>query len=329
VSDLRGAPLASSHLEQPSRSIVDATGAGEQLVAELRRGAGTRLRSILVGNEALRAAELARPDDLGLHGPNSVIWYVHAESAMLVGGLRALMLQTLHPLAMAGVSDHSDYRKDPWGRLRRTSRFVAATTYGSTATAEQAIATVRRVHERVVGTAPDGRPYSANDPHLLLWVHVTEVDSFLRAVDRFGELALTDEDRDRYVAEMAAVAHRLGSEAAPRTQNELATCLADFRSECRVTGQAREAVRFLIRPPVPLFLAGSYALITSAALTLLPVWARQELRLPIPPGIDRLAVRPSTTALMKVLSWLLQEDSSLSQLSHRPPAEPLAGQPAR
>ena len=192
---------------------------------------------------------------------------------------------------------------------------MGATTYGSTPTVNQSIAMVRKVHERVVGSAPDGRAYSANDPHLLLWVHVTEVDSFLRAVDRFGELRLTDDERNRYVAEMAQVAELLGSETAPRTTAELDACIKAFRTECAVTDQAREAMRFLVRPPVPLLFAGSYALITAAALTLLPVWARQELRLPLPPGFDRIAVRPSATVLMKVLGWLLREDSSLSTVS--------------
>jgi uncharacterized protein (DUF2236 family) len=296
----------------PPSSCPSPGAAVDILLGQVRHEGGTRLRGMLAGDEALRPDELAGPSDFGLHGPDSAIWYVHAEAAMLIGGLRALILQTLHPLAMAGVSDHSDYRHDPWGRLRRTSRFVAATTYGSTATAEQAIATVHRVHERVVGTAPDGRPYRANDPHLLLWVHITEVDSFLRAVDRYGDIHLTGRDRDRYVAEMAVVADRLGSESAPRTVVELDTCLAEFRRECRATDEAREAVRFLLRPPVPRFFAGSYALITAAALTLLPVWARQELRLPLPVGLERLAIRPSATMLMRVLDWLLREDSSLT-----------------
>ena len=139
-------------------------------------------------------------------------------------------------------------------------------------------------------------------------------------MDRFGDLRLTDDQRDRYVAEMAQVAELLGSETAPRTTAELEVSMQAFRAECAANEQAREAIRFLVRPPVPLLFAGSYALITAAALTLLPVWARQELRLPLPPGFDRLAVRPSATVLMKVLGWLLREDSSLSTVS-----QPLEG----
>src|SRR4249920_2024673 len=113
--------------------------------------------------------------------PDRPVWRVHADASVFVGALRALLLQSLHPLAMAGVADHSDYRADPWGRLQRTARFLAATTYGTEDQADQACATVRRVHRRVHGIAPDGRRYDANDPHLLTWVHIAEADSFLAA----------------------------------------------------------------------------------------------------------------------------------------------------
>ncbi|MDH4363327.1 MAG: DUF2236 domain-containing protein, partial [Acidimicrobiia bacterium] len=119
------------------------------------------MRSAIAGDERLSRRELATWDDPGLFGPASVAWRVHGESSMLIGGLRALLLQTLHPLAMAGVADHSDYRRDPWGRLHRTGRFIGATTYGNTATAEHVIAMVTAIHRRVEGTAPDGRHYAA------------------------------------------------------------------------------------------------------------------------------------------------------------------------
>ena len=123
-----------------------------------------------------------RDDDPGLFGPDSVTWKLHNDFCLLAGGLRALMLQTMHPLAMAGVADHSNYRTDPLGRLANTSAYVGTTVFGTTAEATAAVATVKRVHRRVVGVAPDGRPYDANDPHLLTWVHHTLVDSFLRVV---------------------------------------------------------------------------------------------------------------------------------------------------
>jgi uncharacterized protein (DUF2236 family) len=145
------------------------------------------------------ALDFATTDDPGLFGPDSVAWRVHADRSMLVGGVRALFLQVLHPLAMAGVAQRSAYREDPLGRLSRTGRFIAATTYGSTAEAEASIAVVRTVHEHVRGTTSDGRPYAATDPALLAWVHNVEVESFLEAYRRYGP-GLDDADADHYVA---------------------------------------------------------------------------------------------------------------------------------
>src|SRR5215831_18847783 len=144
----------------------------------------------LLGGPGAPQLDLSR-GDAGLFGPDSVTWRVHADlSSMLVGGVSALLLQALHPLALQGVLDHSRFREDPLGRLRRTAAFIAGTTYGSTATAHALIDRVRRVHETVVGTTPGGRPYAADDPHLLTWVHVAEVTSFLRAHRRYSGQAL-------------------------------------------------------------------------------------------------------------------------------------------
>lgn len=280
----------------------------EQAISMLRNGGGAILRRAITGDEALQPTELATDDDPGWFGPDSAVWQVHSSSSMLIGGLRALLLQTLHPLAMAGVAEHSDYRSDPWGRLHRTGRFVGATTYGSTAAAESAVATVRRVHRRVKGFAPDGRPYSANDPHLLLWVHVTEVDSFLRAYQRYGNERLTPQRCDEYVAEMAIVAEQLGSERPPRSKAELAEVMERFRSECRGSRQSREATRFLLNPPVNLAARPAYGLITAAAIGLLPTWARRQLLLPAVPLVDPLAVQPAARILMTTIGWLMGSD---------------------
>lgn len=277
----------------------------EEAVAMVRREGGNVLRSMIAGDQALKPSELADSGDHGLFGPASVAWRVHGDSAMLIGGLRSLLLQTLHPLAMAGVADHSDYRQDPWGRLHRTGRFVGATTFGNTKTAERIIKVVHNVHKRVEGTAPDGRPYSANDPHLLAWVHITEVDSFLAAYDRYGSGKLTDAERDQYVAEMSEVGHRLGAENLPTTTVELAAALDGYRSECVFDDQAKEALRFLIRPPVPLAAKGAYGLITAASIGLLPSWAQSMLRLPVPPGFDPLAIRPAAMVLTRTIGWFM------------------------
>lgn len=282
---------------------------GEVLAAARTQGSSL-LRNAIAGDEGLQPEEMASLDDLGLYGPGSIVWRVHGDSAMLIGGLRSLMLQTLHPLAMAGVAEHSDYKADPWGRLNRTGRFVGATTYGSTATAERAIRIVRNVHTKAKGIAPDGRPYSANDPHLLLWVHVTEVDSFLRAYEAYGAGKLQDAEKDQYVAEMAEVARRLGSEAPPESVADLDRCIEAFRSECSAGPYARETIRFLLLPPVHLALRGPYGIMAAGAITLLPPWARRELRLPVLPFADPLAVRPAARILTRAIGWLMAADPS-------------------
>lgn len=287
-----------------------------EVISLLRRQGGERMRSAISGQERLRLTELASWDDPGLFGPASVAWRVHGEASMLIGGLRALLLQTLHPLAMAGVADHSDYKDDPWGRLHRTGRFIGATTYGTTALAERSIATVTRIHSRVTGTAPDGRPYTANDPHLLAWVHITEVDSFLAAYDRYGTGRLTDAERDRYVAEMAEIGRRLGAAPVPTTAAELHDALEGYRPELHYGRQAREAVRFLLAPPVPLALRGPYGLIGAASIGLLPGWARRQLWLPMPPGLDPLAIRPAATVLTRSIGWLMNQPAAHDRDDH-------------
>src|SRR3954454_24417387 len=138
----------------------------------------------------------------GMFDPDSVTWRVHADPAMLIGGMRALLVQALHPLAMAGVEQHSDYRADPWGRLQRTVECVMTTTYGTEEEARQAGRVVQAIHKRVRGTDPvTGKTYSAEDPDLLVRVHAVEVPSFLIAYRRYGSGRFTDHDADRYVAE--------------------------------------------------------------------------------------------------------------------------------
>lgn len=286
-----------------------------EAVAGVRHQGGSWLRGALSGDEALSPGEMATADDPGLFGPASMMWRVHADSSMLIGGLRSLMIQTLHPLAMAGVAEHSDYQHDPWGRLNRTGRFIGATTFGSTETAETSIAMVRRVHEHVVGTAPDGRPYSANDPHLLLWVHVTEVDSFLRAYRRFGDGKLRDAEADQYVAEMAEIGRRLGVLDPPLTVAQLDASLKAFRPECEFGPQAKQTLRFLLNPPgVPFLVKGSYGLITAGAITLLPGWSQRMMRLPVPPLIEPVAVRPAAKLLTRTIGWFMAADSTRSNI---------------
>jgi uncharacterized protein (DUF2236 family) len=234
------------------------------------------------------------------------IWRVHADASIFVGALRALLLQSLHPLAMAGVAEHSDYKADPWGRLQRTARFLTATTYGSASQAAEACAAVRRVHDRVHGTAPDGRPYDANDPHLLRWVHIAEVDSFLAAYQRFGEPPLDRLEGDEYVADMAVVAQELGVLDPPRTVADLRALLGSYRRELRGTREARDAARFmLLQPPIPLAARGPYAVLGATAIALLPWWAKVMLGVPPLPVTETVVIRPAGRALVATMRWAL------------------------
>lgn len=243
--------------------------------------------------------------DPGLFGPDSVSWLVAQDAAMLIGGIRALLLQTMHPLAMAGVAQHSDYRDDPWGRLQRTAQYVGVTTYGSTEAAHQTIAAVKKVHERVQGIAADGRPYTASDPALLTWVHTTEVDSFLTAVRTYGTVELSDAEADRYVAEMAELGRLMGAVDVPDSVTAIAAYYRKVRPELAGTAEARSAVRFLLWPPVPPHIRPAYAMVTAAAVATLPKFVRKELWLPQTERVDNLVTKPMGKLVADVLGWSL------------------------
>ena len=240
-------------------------------------------------------------------GPGDPVCIVHGDASMFVGGIRALLLQSLHPLAMAAVDQHSGYKGDPWGRLQRTSTFLAETTFGTIEDADRAIRIVRAVHGRIHGTAPDGRPYEASDPHLLRWVHVAEVDSFLRAHDRYGAEPLDAAGRDEYVAQASVVARALGATDVPETVAELDQALADYRPELASTPAARQAARFiLVHPPVPLAMRLPYSMLSAAAVGMMPRWSRLSLRLPYEPVTEATAVRASGKLITSAIRWAMR-----------------------
>ena len=240
-------------------------------------------------------------------GPGDAICAVHGDASMFAGGIRALLLQSLHPLAMAAVDQHSGYRGDPWGRLQRTSTFLAETTFGTIEDADRAVRVVRAVHTRITGIAPDGRTYEASDPHLLRWVHVAEIDSFLRAHDRYGAKPLDAAGRDEYIAQSAVVARALGATDLPETVAELDEVMADYRPELSSTPAARQAARFiLVHPPVPLALRLPYSMLSAAAVGLMPRWSRRELRLPYLPVTEATAVRASGMLVTAAIRWAMR-----------------------
>jgi len=244
--------------------------------------------------------------ELAFFEPGSITRQIHGDlPSMLIGGLASLLFQMLHPLAMAGVSEHSRFRDDPLGRLERTARFVGITTYGSTDEATAAIRVVRKIHQRVTGTGPDGIPYSANDPDLLLWVHAVEVRSFLSASIAYGPEPLSAREQDRYVDQMARVGLGLGVIDPPRTVEELDRYLEEIRPELAFTEAARDARNFVLRGvrrwPHQMAV---YGVLVAAAQGVLPAWARRDLGLVAFPASDRLSVRPAASLLCSALRWV-------------------------
>ncbi|UFU04476.1 DUF2236 domain-containing protein [Ruania suaedae] len=242
--------------------------------------------------------------------PDSPIGVVHGDTSMYVGGIRALLLQALHPLAMAGVAQHSRYREDVWGRLARTATYIATTTYATVEHAEEAIAIVQAVHARIRGVAPDGRAYRADDPHLLTWVHIAEIDSFLTSHRLFGARRLSPAEQDTYVQQAGTVAARLGAADVPTTVAELEDALERYRPELAATAEAREVAQFLLhRPPVPAAVRPGYALLARGAVVSLPAWAREPLGLPHPARrLSLLAGRAGTAGVRWISGARLEGD---------------------
>lgn len=247
------------------------------------------------------------PGDPGLFGPDAVCWKVHADFAsMMAGGISALLLQALHPLALAGVWDHSTFREDILGRLRRTATFIAGTTYGSRGDALALIERVKKIHRSVTGVALDGRPYRADDPALLTWVHVAEVSSFLTAYLRFVNPALPGAAQDQYYAETARIAQMLGATDVPCSRAAIDAYLRAMQPQLEASERTREVVRVLMNAPAPRpSMRPAGALMRQAGIDLLPPWAQQMLGFDRFAGMRRLIVQPGMRTVAPVLRWAL------------------------
>jgi uncharacterized protein (DUF2236 family) len=274
-------------------------------------GIATRLRGALIGqvravfNDQDKGEKpVQRQPETSLFGPRSVVWRVHGDvTTMMVGGVAALLLQMLHPAVLAGVWDHSSFRGDMLGRLRRTARFIALTTYGSAAEAEAVMAHVRDVHTRISGTLPDGTPYAADEPRLLAWVHVTEAVSFLDAWIRYAEPDMSLADQDAYFADFARIGEALGGDPIPRSRAEAHALIASMRPELLVDARTREVARMVLDQPAPrLSMKPFQALTFGAAVDLLPGWARQMHGLR-GTGLATPAVRIGTRGIAETLRW--------------------------
>jgi len=228
--------------------------------------------------------------DTGLFGPDSACWKVHGDFAsMMVGGVAALLLQMLHPGPLAGVWDHSNFRQDMQGRLKRTARFIAGTTYGDVREAQELIDRVLSVHGRVAGVLPDGSAYSANDPDLLTWVHVAEVSSFLAAYLRYVDPAFSSRAQDLYYRETAEIARRLGAVEVPQSRAEVEAYLQAMRPRLGYDHRTREVAR---------------ALLSQKAVHPAPEWAARMHGFRMSPP-RRATTRLGFQALGRTLRWAL------------------------
>ncbi len=249
--------------------------------------------------------------DPGLFGPDSITWRIHGDPAMALAGFRALLLQAVHPLVMAGFDANSGFRDDPWGRLQRTGDWIATVTYGTTAEAEKAGAGLRRLHGRLSpGVEPEsGRPYRVDDPDLLLWVHCTEVDSFLSTYRRSGG-RLTDRQADQYVQEMRTSARLVGLDPAqvPGSTADIADYYVAVRPELHVTAVARRNALWSLTPPMPTWVSlatparPAWASLIAVAAAMMPRWARRLYGLPGLPVTDLSATLTSRAVRRALLT---------------------------
>ena len=271
------------------------------MLSPVRRALVRQVRSTF--NDQSKGEKPVPASDEALFPPGAVIRRVHGDvTSMMVGGIAALLTQMLHPKALAGVWDHSDVHEDMLGRLRRTARFIATTTYAHRDKAEAAIARVKAIHEQVSGTLPDGASYRATDPHLLAWVHVAGAINFLDGWRRYGEPGMSLADQDRYFAETGEIARLLDADPVPRSRADADKLLKEFRSELRVDDRTR-AFRDLVLKAQPRSIREIPVqyLLMGAAVDLLPDFARSMHGLQ--PPAARPVVRSGTYGLARMIRW--------------------------
>lgn len=235
-------------------------------------------------------------------GPDTVTWRLHGDvTAMMVGGVSSLLLQMLHPAVLAGVWDHSNFRSDMHGRLRRTARFIATTTYAAKRDALTAVDRVRTIHGRVTGVLPNGTAYRADDPRLLAWVHVTETRSFLAAWRRYADPRMARSEEDRYFAEMARVGTALGADPVPHSRKEADDLIASMRGELRADARTREVAQLVLSRRQTGLAGRGHDLVMQAGVDLLPGWAREMHDLPR--SLPSPFVRAGTLAVAQTIRW--------------------------
>ncbi|MHA6334225.1 oxygenase MpaB family protein [Qipengyuania sp. CAU 1752] len=271
----------------------------------LRQRLVVRVRAVF--NDVEGGQHPVPPSEDALFAKDSPIRCVHADVVgMMVGGIRSLLLQMLHPAALQGVLDHSNFREDMHGRLRRTARFIAVTTFGHRDTAMEAVERVNSIHAQVTGTLPDGTPYSATDPRTLAWVHVAEATSFLAAYLRHVRPDMSGSEQDEYYRQFAVIARALGADPVPIDRNEAEEIFRELRQELSTSVAAREIADLVLNQRPEGAPAAVQAVLGAEAVTLLPAFARSMLGLERP-GLGALPARAATWSMGKTLRWAFRQ----------------------
>ena len=282
----------------------------------LQKYLGKRFRILLTGDPdgvPPWLGEVHASNDPGLFLPHQAPWIVHADLATLVGGIRALLMQALHPGSLTGVRDHSRYKGDPLGRLSGTIRWLTVTTFASTHSVSTEASRVNRMHAHVQGqyTTSTGqvRDYRASDPHLLLWVHIAFMESFLRTHQTFSKAPLPG-GADEYIRLWAQSVKPLGLHNAPMNEAEMLTAIATFRPELTVTEQTREIIHWIKNPPLPITSIPIYTILFQSALASMPAAYRDLLGLGHPP---LHIYQPLTTHLLRSIRLAIGPESPIEE----------------
>lgn len=274
-------------------------------VESLRLRLVSQVRGVF--HDANKGHQPTPPSDEALFERDSPIRLVHADIVgMMTGGVRALLLQMLHPHALQGVLDHSNFREDMHGRLQRTARFIAVTTFGHQDEAMKAIDRVNRIHARVGGTLPDGTPYEATNPRTLAWVHVTEAQSFLAGYLRHVRPDMPGAEQDEYYRQFAVIARALGADPVPETRAEADRIFRELRHDLSASPAAREVAQLVLSQRPKGTPAAVQTMLTADAVAMLPDWARTMLRLQRP-MLTALPARAATWGMGRTLRWAFRQ----------------------
>ncbi|QWE12061.1 oxygenase MpaB family protein [Polynucleobacter sp. AP-Titi-500A-B4] len=246
----------------------------------------------MVGGSGPPVAFLTPKGDRGLFGPESIAWKIHGDFiSMMIGGISSLILQALHPQALAGVWDHSSFRRDLKGRLGRTAFFIAATTYGPTEMANNIISKVNQIHTKITGLDEFGKPYAASDPHLLAWVHLTETRSFMKSFEDHRKEKISNKEKDQYFLEMKSLGERMGALDLPSTYISTESTIRAYIPELYFGERAKSIIDLLEHFPSNLTAKPFIKLISRAGFMNLPDWAYPLIEKPVPSYLERLAVK--------------------------------------